>query len=670
MAIKIDTNPAIKTITPATNVAWVKSKATPTAETLTQTGGDTVSIIAPGIATKIDYTPSLFDNDLTGNQTAKNKIYGGTGADILNGGTLADELYGNAGSDELFGGADVDKLFGGDGDDNLAGGAGDDLLTGGADSDLFVVDAGTDKVLDLGLGGDNLYVAAGATANVTTAADFLAGFTSGNDGAANFVKNGFNINLTKASGTHGFTISSKSDTGLTLTGSKNADIIIGGDGADTLIGNAGIDTLNGGKGDDSLNGGLGDDTLIGGKGNDTFTVAAGTDSITDLGDSDVLVISTIANATVGKKWIATAATNNTGTVNILASGLVDLTLATGTHGFTVSSAAAKGITLIGSVLADTLTGSAAGKDILIGGVGADTMTGGAGDDTYYVDNAFDSVVELDVANEKAGDSVYSSINYELTANVENLILTGSALLGTGNARDNKITGNVLGDNVLDGGTGADTLTGGAGNDTFKVDNIGDVVIDKLGGTDTVESSITYTLGKTIENLTLTGSFTDAINGTGNKLDNILTGNLGDNTLNGGEGVDTIYGGEGLDKIIGGKGNDILTGNDGIDTFLYDTKAAGLDTITDFNTGIDILQFATGALKGLAVGQLASTGFISGAGVVAATTPAEHFIFNTTTGALFYDADGSVAKVAAVQIEVVGLNGFAADLHASDIWGVA
>ena len=666
MAIKIDSSTAIKTITTKTNVAWVKSTATPTSETLTQFAGDTVTIIAPGIAAKIDYTISVYDNDLTGNQTAKNKIYGGTGADILNGGTLADELYGNAGSDELFGGADVDKLFGGDGDDNLAGGAGDDLLTGGAGNDLFVVDAGTDKILDLS-GADNVFAVAGATANVTTTAAWVAGFATGSDGVINLVKNGFDVDVSKASGTNGFNISSKSAAGLTLIGSKNADTITGGDGADTLIGNAGIDTLNGGKGVDSLNGGLGNDSLTGGKDNDIFTVAAGTDTITDLGDADALVISTVANA-ITKKWIATAATNNTGTVNISASGLVDLTLATGTNGFTVSSTAAKGISLIGSVLADTLTGSAAGKDILNGGAGADTLTGGAGDDTYYVDNADDSVVELDVANEKAGDSVYSSISYELTANVENLILTGSALVGTGNVRDNKITGNALGNNVLDGGTGADTLTGGAGNDTFKVDNIADVVIDKLGGTDTVESSITYTLGKTIENLTLTDSAIVNIDGTGNKLDNILTGNLGNNTLNGGEGLDTIYGGEGNDKIIGGKGNDILTGNDGIDTFLYD-KSAGLDTITDFNTGIDILQFATGALKGLAVGQVASTGFLSGAGVVAALTPAQHFIFNTTTGALFYDADGSVAKVAAVQIEVVGLNSVAADVHASDIWGV-
>jgi Ca2+-binding RTX toxin-like protein len=91
----------------------------------------------------------------------------------------------------------------------------------------------------------------------------------------------------------------------------------------------------------------------------------------------------------------------------------------------------------------------------------------------------------------------------MTYGVENLILTAretSTAPVTG--RTTRITGNS-GNNVLDGGAGADTMTGGAGNDTYLVDNAGDVVTEQAGeGLDTVQSSVSWTLGANVETLQL------------------------------------------------------------------------------------------------------------------------------------------------------------------------
>ncbi|PAY99833.1 MAG: hypothetical protein CAK90_08505 [Spartobacteria bacterium AMD-G4] len=520
---------------------------------------------------------------------------------------------GNSGGNSLIGNTD---------DNTLDGGTGSDTLAGGVGNDYYTIDDLTDRVVEASASGEdqvlsniNNYVLTAHVESLTLGVSVYNG--TGNSLDNSLTGNALANSLSGAAGNDTFSAGADNDT---LNGGIGDDSMAGGTGddlylvdsvldqviedssagtdsvlatvedytlaanlehlelatgvmigsgnsiANTLLGNAASNSLDGGDGNDTLfglgandtlNGGLGDDSLIGGSGDDFYEVDSISDTILELaaGGTDT-VLANLSTYTI-------------------ANQIENLILGVG------------GISGIGSNGANSIQGNASNNS-LDGGAGIDTLVGAGGHDTYFVSDSGDLVIEN---GDEGTDIVISSLSgYTLTNDVEGLVLTGSATLGSGNAGNNTLMGHSTlanslsgvggddtliggsGNDTLDGGADADSLDGGLGNDYYIVDNVGDVISDS-GGTDTILVNVSggFTLagGSVIENLIL---------GTGNQI----TGNASNNSMVGNASNNSLDGGGGTDTLIGAAGDDYYT-VDSLDDVIIEESNGGNDSVVaNFN----------------------------------------------------------------------------------------
>jgi Ca2+-binding RTX toxin-like protein len=147
--------------------------------------------------------------------------------------------------------------------------------------------------------------------------------------------------------------------------------------------------------------------------------------------------------------------------------------------------------------------------------------------------------------------------------------------------------------IVDNDSGVTVYSYGISNDTYTVVAASDVIVENVGGgTDTVQTSLSYTLPAEIENVALLGA--SAVSGTGNAVANTLTGNGAANFLSGLAGNDSLSGGAGGDTLVGGSGSDTLTGGANADVIVFDSLS-GLDKVTDFSSIDDTFRFRQGTV---------------------------------------------------------------------------
>ncbi|HEY0523198.1 MAG TPA: calcium-binding protein, partial [Stellaceae bacterium] len=317
-------------------------------------------------------------------------------------------------------------------------------------------------------------------------------------------------------------IAGQSDTDYLLIGNALSNVIAGNAGDNFLDGDVGNDTLFGGEGDDTLDGGVGADRITGGGGSDTFFIQKGNGSDVITDFESTIDLVRLGGYSFASFGALKAAMTQSGSNVVLKLG------------------GSETLTFLNHKLADFVAGDFGFPDA-------------SSPSPAPVPAPAPSPASTPLSEALAGHSPAATVTNASKAWVANL--TGSS-----------------GNDVLDAGTGigASTMAGGAGDDVYYVHTGNDKVVEAAGGgTDTVITDIAYTLGDNVENLVASTKAGNVVL-TGNTLDNVIVGGAGNDTLDGGPA-----------------GKDRLTGGGGSDTFVIHQKgAAGSDTITDFQAGVD------------------------------------------------------------------------------------
>ncbi len=586
------------------------------------------------------------NDSITGNN-ADNTLTGNGGNDTMDGLSGNDTLNGNAGNDTLLGGLGIDTVNGGDGDDWIEGGFSTDTVNGGTGNDTFYVREGEfGDNTDGGTGTDVLDLS-----NSTTRGAIV------NLGASTY----------DFSPTFGgpYSIVNVED----VRGTQLADTITGSALANVLVGNGGNDSISGGAGNDTLDGGNGDDTLQGGDGDDTLTAGSGVDLIYGNNGNDRFYILAGWNGGIGEAFFGGAGydTFDTSTVifagfdayiNLLDGEFYDIDVpSSGPISF---SSVEKAITgdgndiLIGSAEANALLAGAGnddisglagndtlgggdGNDLLDGGAGADYLSGGTGVDTAtYASATAGVIVSLFNPTINTGDADGDTYN-----SIENLY---------GSAFDDGLNGNMSA-NVIRGRDGDDGLKGYDGIDSLYGDDGDDILIggedaDALfGGAGSDTASYKGATAGVVASLSNPAINTgDAAGDTYSSIENI-TGSDFDDSVYGNGSANVIYGGAGDDIIKGYDGNDTLTGASGDDNFYFNTAlsaATNMDLIIDFNVADDVISLDDAIFTAIGgLGTLAAAAFKANTTGLA-TDGSDRIIYETDTGDLIYDSDGTGA----------------------------